>query len=144
MKLKSPKDKGSRHERNVAEILRFYGFEAQRTPLSGAIDNWKGDITTTFPFFIECKNTEKTKMLEWFKKADDQSGTLPPVIVWTCNNNDIYAFLRFTDFIDAVVNKPQALKSRLNKPKKQKREEVDDNLAFSKTKQARRPIKTAP
>lgn len=139
MKLKSPKNKGSRHERDVAEILRFYGFTAQRTPMSGAIENFKGDITTNAPLFIECKNTEKTHFLEWYKKAEDQSGSHPPVIVWTCNRNDIYAFLKFSDFMDLITH---AIKPP--KVKKEKKTMIDDteSFLFSKSKQARRPIKT--
>lgn len=145
MKLKSPKDKGSRHEREVAEILRHYGFDAQRTPLSGAIENWKGDITTTAPLFIECKNTEKTKFLEWYKKADGESKNLPAVIVWTCNRNDIFCFLRFVDLMEIATNGLTPKNKKFQKKKDRKQQpDATDGLAFSKSHQARKPNNKLP
>jgi Holliday junction resolvase len=114
--LKNPKSKGNRHERHVAELLRGYGFDAKRTPMSGAIDWMKGDITSRdFPFFIEAKNTEKTKFLEWYKKAEDQSGAMPPIIVWTSNNENIYCFLLFTDMLSLMTGGAM-IKEKIKKP----------------------------
>lgn len=137
--IKHAKQKGARHERDVAEILRVYGFEAQRTPLSGAIDFMKGDITTNAPFFIECKNTEKTKFLEWYKKAEDQAGIKTPIIVWTSNRQDIYVFLKFTEFMDMIthaIHPPKVKKEKKTKP------DDTSNFAFSKSFQVRKPIKS--
>lgn len=133
--LKSAKAKGYRFEVFVKDRLKAYGYEAQRTPLSGALDGWKGDITSKdFPFFIECKNCENTKFLEWYKKANDQTVGKPPVIFWTRNNEESYAFLSMDDFIMLTKGSyiaPQAHE----KPKKGKKVEEPSNLPFSKNNQ---------
>jgi len=96
--LKSPKQKGKRGEYAVRDMLRGFGYKAQRTPLSGGIEGWKGDITTDFPWFIEVKNTAKTTFPQWYEKAQDQCLGKPPMIVWQ-HKGELYAFLLFSDFL---------------------------------------------
>ena len=133
MKLKSPKNKGSRFEYFIRDLLRGYGFEARRTPMSGAIDGWSGDITSNFPLFIECKNTAKTIFPQWYKKANDESGSKPPVIVWNYKGQ-AYGFMLFSDIINLIVNKPMVKISFKKSPKPQK-EDKSIGLKFSKSSQ---------
>jgi len=58
MKTRSCKNKGSRFETFIAEMIKESGLDpnARRQPLSGAGYD-KGDIKTTVPFTIECKNS---------------------------------------------------------------------------------------
>ena len=44
MSGKAPRDKGLRLERLAADILRSYGLDAKRVPLSGSMNGFKGDI----------------------------------------------------------------------------------------------------
>lgn len=44
---KQSRDKGNRGERNLVSILRAYGIEAKRVPLSGAAKGFKGDVIAT-------------------------------------------------------------------------------------------------
>src|SRR3990167_3264816 len=100
--MKHPKEKGRRHELDIAQLLREFGWKASRTPLSGGIEGWKGDITAPdFSLFIEAKNVEGIgkQFLDWYKKAKDQAGSKIPTIVWTKNHEQIYAFLLFTDLL---------------------------------------------
>lgn len=41
---KSQRDKGNRTERTVADMHKALGVDAQRVPLSGAVDGFKGDV----------------------------------------------------------------------------------------------------
>lgn len=133
--LKSAKQKGSRFEYFVRDRLKSYGYEAERTPLSGGIDGWKGDITSKdFPFFIECKNQENTKFLEWYKKAADQCEGKPPVVFWTKNHEEAYAFLSMDDFIQ-LTRGNNVVSQAHQKPKKGMKQEETSNLPFSKANQ---------
>lgn len=141
MKLKSPQGKGKRGEYAVRDLLRSYGYRADRTPLSGALDAWPGDITSDFPLFIEVKNTEKTTFLPWYKKAADEGAPRRPIIIWTKNGEDYYAFLKFTDLLDRLQDRPPAPRI----PKAQKPKDIalaeTAGLKFSKLAQAHRKIK---
>lgn len=131
------RNKGKRGEYHVRDLLRGFGYKAERTPLSGGIPTWKGDITTNFPFFVEVKNVEKTQFAEWYHKAEQQAGALPPIIVWTRNHEDIFCFLRFSDFLMRLSGKTSM---PIRKPEKTKKLSLDDTskLKFSKKNQVRK------
>lgn len=137
MKPASAKAKGSLHERRVADILRGFGYKAQRAPLSGAIPWMKEDVVSNFPFFIECKNTETTKFLEWYRTVETKAGAKPPIIIWTKNRTDMYCFVKFSHLL-AIMNKKPI--QPIAKPMKPKRQSIEDtkNFAFSKYKQVKK------
>ncbi|SRR5258708_36305936 len=132
--LKSPQAKGKRLEYTVRDILRQYGYTAQRNPMSGAIEWLKGDISSNFPFFIEVKNVENSKFLKWYKKAELESGAKKPIIIWSKNNEEIYCFVKFSDLLDTLSGKLIQPISKAKKPKKQSIEETA-SLPFSKYNQ---------
>ena len=81
MNTRSKKSKGSRFEHFIASQIRESGLdpEAKRQVLSGAgVD--KGDIKTTLPFMIECKNTKQVYALEWIRqvKREAEIGSANP------------------------------------------------------------------
>lgn len=138
--LKSPQNKGKRFEYFIRDTLNAYGYPSRRTPLSGAIDGWEGDITSpTFDFFLECKNTAKTTFPQWYKKANDESGTKPPMIVWN-HKGQAFSFLLFTDLLNIMTG---ARSERVQYPKPTKKQKVDltIDLPFSKTAQAHKKPK---
>ena len=142
--LKSPSQKGKRFEYYVRDLIRGYGFHCERTPMSGAIHFMKGDIMSkNFPFFVEVKNTQKTDFISWYKKAEQQSRALPPMVVWTRNREDAYCFLLFSDFLAMLVGKHI---SPIRKPAKVKKLSLDETVNLfapnlSKKHQARRAKK---
>lgn len=114
--------KGSRTEREVAAIInKAFDTELRRTPMSGAYADFAGDLITTHnpdsiinKWLWEVKNRKAgmNRMLEWYKKAlDETPPSKKPVVICTTNNEGYYAFLSMSDFLqllkDASVNKEQ-------------------------------------
>jgi hypothetical protein len=138
------KQKGSRHERAVSELIRGYGWEARRMPLSGSIPGLKSDINSpNLPLFLECKNVEGVgkQFLDWFKKTTDNCGSKTPVVVWTKNKEQIYAFLLFTDLLGFVKRAEltgSLINPKLPKPVKLKKNDLSEGLRFSKSNQTGR------
>lgn len=99
--------KGKEYERHIARRLQvILGEPFVRT---GAQEKWKsrgGDVnprsggSMANRFFWEAKKRESWSVLEWYKKAaDDSSGTSrKPVVVCSRNNEDDYVFLSLDDF----------------------------------------------
>lgn len=70
MKKSSAKHKGSRYEHFIANCIKESGLDpnARRQQLSGAGYD-KGDIKTTIPFTIECKNCNQIAAMEWIEQS---------------------------------------------------------------------------
>jgi hypothetical protein len=104
MKLKSPKQKGSRLEREIAKALRHAGLDktAQRMPLSGAIDGFKSDISTSLPFSIEAKNQETWSPLAYMEQAQagaEHTGKMPVVIMSKNRLPEPLVMMKLADWI---------------------------------------------
>ena len=75
------RSKGAAGERELAKILRHYGFEARRgQQYSGA--NGDADVVGLDRIHIECKRVEKLKLQTAFEqsKRDAKEGEIPTVI----------------------------------------------------------------
>lgn len=69
MKAKAAKNKGRRFENYIAEQIRQAGLgEAHREVGSGS-GLRKGDIYTTLPFMLECKNHNQYAFSSWIKQT---------------------------------------------------------------------------
>lgn len=103
MKPASAKQKGSRLEREFAELLRGYDIDktAKRMPLSGAFNDsrMKADIITTLPIHFEIKNQETWKPLEYWKQANEVCGERTPVVVMSRNHEEMFVFMLASDFL---------------------------------------------
>jgi hypothetical protein len=101
----SKKAKGTRLEKYIAErmnkVLGEYGVRAKRMPLSGAIEGFKSDIFINLPVSIECKNSEKWTVPEWWDQATSQAGLgKMPILIMSRNYcNDPLAVIRFEDLL---------------------------------------------
>lgn len=105
VKGKGARDKGSRAERKVRDILRtIYPVElrknVQRIPMSGA-GYIKGDVadnndTNTC---YEVKNQEQLHLPEWWRQTKTQAGAnRTPVLVVTQNHRPFYFILKENDW----------------------------------------------
>jgi len=101
---KGRKVKGSDFERLIAKKIQDAGLDdhAKRTPLSGAVFGWKGDITTPgIPIHWELKCQESWSPLAYYSQAleDRPNGRYIPVVVMGKNRTDPYVFFSFDDFL---------------------------------------------
>ena len=102
--LKNPRSKGTRFELEIADKIRKAGLDplVRRTPMSGAIKGWSGDLTTpNIPIHWELKKQETWSPLEYYKQAMDEraTGRYIPVVVMGKNNIEPFTFLSFNDFL---------------------------------------------
>lgn len=99
------KAKGVRLEKYVAlrinQVLREYGIEAKKMPMSGAIEGFKSDIFVNLPVSLECKNHETWKVPEWWEQASKQAGLgkMPILVMSRSYCNDPLAVIRFEDLL---------------------------------------------
>ena len=67
---KAPREKGNRLERLAADILRSYGINAKRVPLSGSVQGFKGDLEVEINGFwldgeAKSRATGLSKLYQW-------------------------------------------------------------------------------
>ena len=99
--IKHPKEKGRQLERLVAQMINEAGLgKAIRTPLSGG-GGIPGDIMTTLPIFIECKNQSNWRPIEWWNQLlrERPIGGKTPVLIMKKSYAGIFAMLRFEDLL---------------------------------------------
>lgn len=110
VKGKGARDKGSRAERKVRDILRtIYPPQlrrnVQRIPMSGA-GYIKGDVADNndTDSCYEVKNQELLHLPDWWRQTKSQAGThRTPVLVVTQNHRPFYFILRENDWASMVA-----------------------------------------
>jgi Holliday junction resolvase len=105
---KSAKAKGKNFEREIAKIInQQFDSECRRTPCSGALPDWPGDITKLpkemEDFCIECKKQETLKIWEWVAQAEREAGSKTPVVVFSRNRSKSYAVMEFNDWLNLIL-----------------------------------------
>ena len=94
------KAKGGRGEREIVQIFRDHGFEADRTPYSGANKNFPGDVMGPPGLHLEVKRQENTRFYEWMKQAEsDRKPGRMPLVLHRKNNGEWLVFCRLDHFI---------------------------------------------
>lgn len=75
------KAKGSAFEREVVKLFNAHGLSAKRTPLSGALADWPGDVILD-GFAVECKRVEKLRIWQALDQvlASSRGGREPLLI----------------------------------------------------------------
>ena len=129
------KQKGSRAEYEVRDLLTGMGWPSRRTPLSGAIEGWRSDITSpSFPCHVEVKNQEHWDILKWYKETESKTEGKIPIVVATKNREELYVFLRFSEFLQ-LIKHTNILRQQFPKPIKERKSQIDySQLKFSKPK----------
>ena len=95
---KSQRDKGANAEREVANIIKQYGFVARR----GLVFIHENDIVSDLPIHVEVKRQETTKIHEWFKQAESACGDLPPTVVHRRSREPWFITMKFEDFLQLL------------------------------------------
>ena len=80
----SARRKGKDWEREVRDIFRALGWEhAERTPCSGGLASWPGDLMGVEPFAVECKADEHISVwsaLAQARAAAERGSGIFPVV----------------------------------------------------------------
>jgi hypothetical protein len=58
-----------------------------------------------FPFATECKNTEKLNVWQAIEQAEQNKGSLKPLVVFSRNRSDTYVVLKFEDLLELLKGK---------------------------------------
>jgi len=105
--------KGKAFERKIAKIISdTLGIDFRRTPSPERWKTNKGDgnaptyiKTIAHDFMWEMKCRESWNILDWYKKAaDDSQGTFKkPVVVASRNHENSYVFLTLEDFLKILT-----------------------------------------
>lgn len=103
---KGSKQKGANYERHVCSVINsFFGANCGRTPCSGAMATYPGDIIGLTPpldiFTIECKNQQKTSIFDWLNQAEREGVQAHkiPLLVFTKNYEKDYVCLSLEEFL---------------------------------------------
>lgn len=114
MTPQSAKSKGRRLQNLVVETIRkTFGLsdrDVRSTPsgCTGADVLLSDKAVESFPYTVECKNTEKLNVWEALKQAHSRDTDLTPLLVFTRNKADVYCALLLTDFINVINKKEDA------------------------------------
>lgn len=103
--------KGANYERKIAKLFQEkFGVQVKRTGAQesakvhgGDVNTYRGNDSVLNDFFWECKARESWSIIDWLKKAQDDSGFRPAIVVATRNHENDYAFLRLEDLIRILV-----------------------------------------
>lgn len=112
MVLKSPKQKGSRLERKIAQLIREKGLDknCRRMPLSGAFPHLQADIYTALPIHIEAKNQERLQIWKWWNelRAKAKFGK-EPTLIFSGNHRPILVAIDIDYFLNLLKTEQQYL-----------------------------------
>ena len=103
--MKNSKAKGARYEREIAHILKTYGYNARRTQqYCGATDE-SSDVVGLDGFHIECKHYANTGFkYEWLDQAIRDCNNNIPIVVHKIDRKESVVTLRLTDFLEIIKN----------------------------------------
>jgi Holliday junction resolvase len=75
--------KGTRGELEIVQFWKGYGFEAWRTPNSGAFSHSRGDVNGVPGLHQEVKFQETVRIKEWIAQANaDCASHDVPIVIW--------------------------------------------------------------
>lgn len=99
---KMSKEKGKRGEREVASMIRDYGFEARRgQQFSGG--GGSPDVVHSIPgMHIEVKFTERLQLWPSLEQADDDAGDDMPVVFHRASTKPWVVIMHAADWLKFV------------------------------------------
>lgn len=94
--------KGKTGERELASILREYGFNARRgVQYKGGEDS--PDVVGIPFFHIECKRVEKLNIYDAMKQSIRDAGSETPTVMFRKNGEEWLVCMRLTDFMEVLL-----------------------------------------
>jgi len=98
MSGRSSRAKGGAAEREVVAILREAGYDAHRTPHSGALSWLPGDVTGS-PWFVEVKRQEQVRICQWCEKAEEEAEGKVALVIFRRSREPWRVCLLLDDFL---------------------------------------------
>lgn len=98
------KQKGSRGEREVAELIRKHGFDARRSAQYCGNTGDAADITSNLPYHIEVKHQERLEIDKWWEQATHDCGEKTPILVFRKNKQKWRVVMDFEAFLELNKN----------------------------------------
>ena len=99
----SERTKGARGEREVADLLRAFGIECDRTVHNSGMF-LRGDLTGVAGYHIEVKRQETLRVPAWIRQAADECGDCVPVVTFRQNRGEWYAALPLRDLARLIAS----------------------------------------
>ena len=99
---KTSRDKGKGYEREIAKILKKFGFKARRTEQYCGKSGDSSDVVGLPGIHIECKHYKSTGFkYEWLTQAiEDSKDGETPIVVHRTDRNPNVVTLKLEDFIE--------------------------------------------
>ena len=93
------KAKGARFERELAKILREYGYEARRTAQYCGNTGEAADVVGLPRIHIEAKHQEQMRLYDWIAQAERDCGENLPCVFHKQNGKQILVSMPLEAFI---------------------------------------------
>ena len=94
------KRKGARYEREVASVLREYGYEARRTAQYSGKTEDSADVVGLPYMHIECKHyANRAFDYDWIDQARRDAKDRIPIVIHRTDNHDNLVTMRIEDFM---------------------------------------------
>lgn len=98
------KEKGKRFERQLAGMIRDYGYDAHRSAQYCGKNGGVADVVGLPGIHIEAKHQETMRLYDWIDQAkrdvrDADNGDVP-VVMHKKNNAEVLVTMRFDDFME--------------------------------------------
>lgn len=102
--------KGAEGERELANELRKYGYDAHRgVQYKGSPDS--PDVVGIEGFHIECKRVEKLNIEEAMQQSERDAGDNVPLVIHRKNQEEWKVTMRLDDFIELIRGKDDTERS---------------------------------
>ncbi|MBQ9270413.1 MAG: hypothetical protein IJ206_13050 [Oscillospiraceae bacterium] len=100
------RDKGARYEREVAGLLREYGYEASRTAQHCGKAGLAPDVVGLPGVHIECKHCERMALYDWMAQAvrDSAHSGSAPAVFHRRNHAETLVTMRLGDWMRLYNN----------------------------------------
>lgn len=99
---KMSRDKGARYERELASVLKEYGFDARRTAQHCGKSGDAADVIGLDGIHIEAKHQERIQIYDWMAQAQrDSTGTgNKPAVFFRKNHAETLVCMKLSDWIE--------------------------------------------
>lgn len=104
---KTQREKGKRGEREVAELLRRYGFAGRRTSQYCGNTGDASDVVGIDGMHIEVKRCERTEIGKWMAQAVHDCGDNVPVVFHRRSREAWLVTLNAEDFLKIITGGTQ-------------------------------------